>query len=298
MDIRHLKYFIEVSRFSSFTRAADHLFVTQPTISKMIKNLESELGVELFDRSRKQLMLTDAGRVILDQAQTIDKAFDNLQTELDDLLGLQKGHIRVGLPPIMDVAHLIGILGEFHQLYPHITFQLLENGTKKIEEDIIKDNLDVGIVVLPTEEEEFNYFSFMTEELRIVVPPTHALASRKQIKLEELREEKFILFNKDFALNDRITGACKEAGFLPQVISESTQWDFIGKMIAADLGISILPHSVSMLLKEDLQTIKVVKPMIEWDLAIIWRKNHYLSYASKEWLKFIQDRLTMDSISE
>ncbi|MBD1381855.1 cidABC operon transcriptional activator CidR [Metabacillus arenae] len=298
MDIRHLKYFIEVSRFSSFTRAADHLFVTQPTISKMIKNLESELGVELFDRSRKQLVLTDAGRVILDQAQKIDHAFDNLQTELDDLIGLQKGHIRIGLPPIMDVDHFIRILGEFHQLYPRITFQLLENGTKKIEDDIYKDNLDVGITVLPTEEEEFHYFSFMKEELRVVVPPSHSIASRKQIKLEELKDEQFILFNKDFALNDRIRGACKEAGFLPQVISESTQWDFIGKMIAAELGISILPHSVSMLLKEDVHTIKVVKPTIEWDLAIIWRKNHYLSYATREWLKFTQDRLTMESISE
>lgn len=297
MDIRHLKYFIEVSRFGSFTRAADHLFVTQPTISKMIKNLESELGVELFDRTRKQLVLTDAGQVILNQAQTIDKAFDNLQTELDDLIGLQKGHIRIGLPPIMDADHFFRILGKFHQLYPKITFQLMENGTRKIEEDIIEDNLDVGIAVLPTEGEEFHHFSFMKEELRAVVPPSHKLAARKQIKLEELKDELFILFNKDFALNDRIRGACKEAGFIPQVVSESSQWDFIGKMITSELGISILPYSVSKLLKEDVRTIKIVKPVIEWDLAIIWRKNHYLSYATKEWLTFTQERL-MQGTSE
>ncbi|WP_101843045.1 LysR family transcriptional regulator [Halobacillus sp. Marseille-P3879] len=298
MDIRHLKYFIEVSKFKSFTRAADHLFVTQPTISKMIKNLEAELGVELFERSRKQLVLTDAGRVILDQAQTIDKAFNNLQTELDDLLGLQKGHIRIGLPPIMDADHFIKILGEFHQHYPNITFQLLENGAKKIEEDILQENLDVGITVLPTEEEEFHYFSFMKEELRVVVPPSHPLAGRKQVRLEELEEEQLILFNKDFALNDRITGACKEAGFQPKVVSESSQWDFIGKMIASKLGISILPYSVAQLLKEEIRTIKVVKPMIEWDLAIIWRKDHYLSYATKEWLTFTQDFLSVGSISK
>lgn len=91
MDIRQLKYFIAVARFNSFTRAADHLYVTQPTISKMIKNLETELGVQLFDRSRKQLILTDAGRTVLEQAQTIDKAFNHLKIELDDLLGLEKG---------------------------------------------------------------------------------------------------------------------------------------------------------------------------------------------------------------
>ncbi|MFD6439199.1 LysR family transcriptional regulator, partial [Peribacillus sp. NPDC060186] len=102
MDIKHLQYFIEVTNFNSFTRAADHLFITQPTISKMIKNLETELGVELFDRSRKQLVLTDAGRVVLEQAKLIDKAFHNLETEMDNLLGLKKGHIRIGLPPIID----------------------------------------------------------------------------------------------------------------------------------------------------------------------------------------------------
>ncbi len=297
MDIRHLKYFIEVTRFKSFTRAADHLFVTQPTISKMIRNLEKELGVELFDRSRKQLVLTDAGRAILKQAQTIDKAFENVQHELDDLIGLQRGHIRIGLPPIMDAGHFIKVLGEFHSLYPGITFQLIENGTKRIEEDIMGDQLDVGIAVLPTTEDEFHHFSFMKEELRVVVQKNHRLVARKQIKLNELENESLILFNKDFALNDRIRGACKEAGFLPKVVSESSQWDFIGKMIEAGLGISILPTSVYKLLKEDLIAIQVVKPVIEWDLAIIWRKNQYLSYATTEWLKFTQERL-IESISD
>ncbi|RKD69502.1 DNA-binding transcriptional LysR family regulator [Sinobaca qinghaiensis] len=297
MDIRHLKYFIEVSRFQSFTKAAEHLFITQPTISKMIKNLETDLGAELFDRSHKQLVLTDAGRLILGQAETINRAFDSLQTELNDLMGLQKGHIRIGLPPIMDADRFIKILGEFHQLYPNITFQLQENGTKKIEEDIRGDLLDVGITVLPTNAEEFHSFSFMREDLKVVVPPAHPLASRKQVRMEELEREQLILFNKDFALNDRITDACREAGFLPKVVSESTQWDFIGKMIASRLGISILPHSVSRLLQEDLCTIKVVKPMLEWDLAIIWRKHSYVSFATKEWLRFTQERLMMETPS-
>ncbi|SFG41944.1 DNA-binding transcriptional regulator, LysR family [Halobacillus alkaliphilus] len=298
MDIRHLQYFIEVARFSSFTKAADHLFISQPTISKMIKNLEADLGVELFERSRKKITLTDAGRVILAQAEVIDKAFNNLQTELDDLLGLQKGHIRIGLPPIMDADQFIKALGGFHDQYPHITFQLLENGAKKIEDNIIQEELDVGITVLPTEEERFDYFFLMSEELRVVLPPSHKLSGRKQIYLKELEEESFILFNKDFVLNDRIVSACKEAGFLPQVVSESSQWDFIGKMIAANLGISILPNSVAHLLKEDVRIIKVVQPVLEWDLAIIWPKDRYLAYATKEWLKFTQDRIATQAGKE
>lgn len=102
MDIKHLQYFIAVARLNSFSRAANHLFITQPTISKMIKNLEIELGVTLFERSRKKFTLTDAGHVLFRQAQAIDKAFQNLEVELDALLGLKKGLIRVGLPPIID----------------------------------------------------------------------------------------------------------------------------------------------------------------------------------------------------
>jgi DNA-binding transcriptional LysR family regulator len=292
LDIRHLQYFIEVSRFNSFTRAAEHLYISQPTISKMIKNLEADLGVELFERSRKQITLTDAGRVILAQAQVIDKAFNNLQTQLDDLLGLQKGHIRIGLPPIMDADQFFRILGGFHDQYPNITFQLIENGAKKIEENILEDELDVGITVLPTKQEEFDYFFLLREEMKVVLPPSHALYEREEIQLNELKEESFIMFNKDFVLNDRITHACKEAGFLPKVISKSSQWDFIGKMITSNLGISILPTSVANLLKEDVKAIKVTQPTAEWELAIIWPKERYLSYATKEWLTYFQERLT------
>ncbi|SIS46749.1 LysR family transcriptional regulator [Salimicrobium salexigens] len=295
MDIRHLTYFIEVTRFESFTRAAEHLYVTQPTISKMIKNLETELGVELFDRSRKQLVLTDAGRAIYDKAKTIVKASENLQTELDDLIGLQKGHIRIGLPPILDAELFIGILGEFHQVHPRITFELIENGTKKIEEDILNEHLDAGIAVLPPEEEEFDTFSFIKEELRAVLPASHPLAGRRRIDLKELENDDFITFNRDFALYERIHDACLSAGFVPKTISETSQWDFIGKMITSGLGISILPYSVANLLKEDLRLVKIRNPSLEWNVGLIWRKNHYLSYATREWLRFTQERLIENS---
>ncbi|SFJ52490.1 DNA-binding transcriptional regulator, LysR family [Halobacillus dabanensis] len=294
MDIRHLQYFIEVARFQSFTKAAEHLFIAQPTISKMIKNLEEDLGVELFERTRKKVILTDAGRLILMQAKTIDKAFENLNTQLDDLLGLKKGHIRVGLPPIMDADQIIKILGGFHAKYPHITFQLIEDGAKRIEDNILQEELDVGITVLPTQTDRFDHFFLLSEELEVVLPPAHPLAGRKQIRLEELKDDSFILFNKDFVLNDRITSSCKEAGFIPKVISESSQWDFIGKMIASNLGISILPKSVARLLKEDVKKVRVIKPAIAWELALIWPKDQYISYATKEWLAYTQDRLSTE----
>jgi DNA-binding transcriptional LysR family regulator len=292
VDIKHLQYFIEVSNFNSFSLAANHLFITQPTISKMIKNLETELGVALFDRSRKQLILTDAGRIILEQAKLIDKAFHNLETELDNLTGLKKGHIRIGLPPIFDAHYFLKIAGSFHEKYPGITFQLVEDGSKKIEEDVGNNLLDVGIIVLPTKTELFNYFSFMEEDLNLILPPSHPLAEKEEVNLVELANESFILFNKDFVLNDRIIYSCNSVGFNPHIISESSQRYFIEEMVASKFGVSLLPKSICQNLNKNVKSVKVVNPSISWKLGIIWGKNHYLSYAAKEWLEFIKEQLT------
>ncbi|MCM3789167.1 LysR family transcriptional regulator [Domibacillus indicus] len=292
MDIKHLQYFIEVSNFNSFSKAADHLFITQPTISKMIKNLEVELGVELFDRSRKKLVLTDAGKILLEQAKLVNKAFRNLETELDNLLELKTGHIRIGLPPIFDAHFFLKVVGLFHEKYPGITFQLKEEGSKSIEDAVEQNELDVGVIVLPTQDELFHHFAFMEEDLMLILPTSHPLAGRAEIDLASLSSESFILFNKDFALNDRIISFCNDAGFQPRVISESSQWSFIEEMVASKLGISLLPESICRHLSDHVCTVRVVNPSINWNLAIIWRKNQYLSYAAKEWLSFTKKELS------
>ncbi len=292
LDIKHLQYFIEVTKYNSFSIAAEHLFITQPTISKMIKNLETELGVSLFDRSRKQLTLTDAGKVILEQAKLVDKAFHNLELELDNLLGLKTGNIRIGLPPIIDAHFLLKFIGLFSEKYPGISFQLTEDGSKKVEEDVENNLLDVGIVVLPTNNDIFNYFSFMEEDLNLILHPSHPLAERDQIDLAELQNESFILFNKEFVLHDRIISACQSVGFAPKIISKSSQWSFIEEMVSWNLGVSLLPESLCHHLDDKkVKSIKVVNPTVSWNLGIIWGKNQYLSFAAREWLSFIKEEL-------
>jgi DNA-binding transcriptional LysR family regulator len=291
MDIKQLQYFIEVAKYNSFTKAAEQLFITQPTISKMIKNLEDELGVVLFDRSRKKLILTDAGRIIYEQALLVDKAFHNLESEMDNLFGLKKGHIRIGLPPIFDPRLFPKLVGSFHEKYPAITFELMEDGSKKIEEEVATHELDIGVVVLPTNNDVFQYFSFMEEDLRLIVHPKHPLADLEEVNLSELSKESFIIFNKDFVLHDRIISSCNQAGFNPHIISESSQWSFIEEMVSCKLGVSLLPESICSHLTTKVKTIKVMNPSIGWNLAIIWSKDQYLSFAAKEWLRFTKEQL-------
>ncbi|MGD6816408.1 cidABC operon transcriptional activator CidR [Metabacillus sp. 113a] len=291
MDIKHLQYFIEVVKFKSFTRAANHLFITQPTISKMIKNLEEELGVTLFERSRKKLILTDAGQVIYDQAKLIDHAFRNLQMELDDLLSLKKGVIRLGLPPIIDTGFFPKMIGSFHEQYPDITFHLVEDGSKKIEEEVASGGLHAGIVVLPANEDEFTCLSYMEEDFRLVLHPDHRLAEQEEVTLRELESEPFILFNKDFVLHDRILTACNSAGFQPKVVSESSQWEFIEEMVSCRLGAAMFPESICRHLSDKVRSVKIVDPAISWHLAVIWKKDHYLPFAAKEWLHYVKQQL-------
>ncbi|MFM1651422.1 cidABC operon transcriptional activator CidR [Brevibacillus sp. B_LB10_24] len=293
MDIRHLQYFLEVARSKSFTKAAQALHITQPTISKMIKSIEAELGVVLFDRSGKQVELTDAGQVIFSQAQPIVSSFEHLSAELGDLMNLKRGHLRIGLPPMVGASFFPRVIGSFHEKYPDVTIQLVEDGAKKVEADVENGTLDLGVVVLPTKGEIFHHFSFVNEKLRLLVHPSHPLAGRSRVSLPELSGESFILFREDFALHDRILAECIRAGFGPRVVYESSQWDFISEMVAANLGIALLPETICRELDEErVCTLRLVDPEIPWHLAVIWHKDRYLSFAAREWLRFTRDLLS------
>ncbi|UAT30674.1 LysR family transcriptional regulator [Bacillus badius] len=290
MDIRHLHYFLQVAHHKSFTKAAQSLYITQPTISKMIKSIEEELGVVLFNRSGKQVELTDAGQVIFAQAQDIVHSFQHLSVELDDLIHLKKGRITIGLPPMIGSSFFPRVLGKFREQYPDIVIQLVEDGAKKVEEHVEKGLLDIGVVLSPANEALFHSFSLVEEKLMLLVHPSHRLAEQEKVKLSELHQELFVFFRKDFALHDRVIAECVRAGFQPQVVYESSQWDFISEMVAANLGIALLPEPICRELDRNrIRVLPLVDPVIPWHLVMIWRKDRYLSFAAREWLRFTQD---------
>src|SRR5699024_8907247 len=145
MDIKHMKYFVEVVNQHGMTNASKSLYIAQPTISKAIKDIEKELDMPLFDRSKRQLVLTDAGSV-----------FYHKTKEINSLLGLETGHISIGLSAVMNMNKFIHILVEFHQQYPNVTYNLVENGGKMIEHQLINDEIDIGITTLPVDQSIFH----------------------------------------------------------------------------------------------------------------------------------------------
>lgn len=294
MEIKHLQYFLEVIHTRSFTHAAENLYITQPALSRIIKSLENEIGTPLFIRSRKELIVTDGGWVLYKYAKEIEKQFRDLQTELGNLQTLKKGHIRIGLPTVTNSSFFSQLIGSFHHEYPEVTFQLEEDGSRRIEEKVMYDQLDFGVMVLPTKNDGIDYFTFVNESLNVVMPSSHPLSEASEISLEKLKDETFILFNQDFSLRNVVLEACQEAGFEPKVISETSQLDFIEDMVASGLGITLLPESTSMELTSEIQTIPVTDPTIDWNLAIIWKGDNYLPQINKEFIRFAKEKLTID----
>ena len=294
LDIKHMKYFMEVVNQGCMTNASKSLYIAQPTISKAIKDIENELKMTLFDRQKRYLVLTDAGKIFYKKCEEIITLYDNIPFEINGLLGLETGHINIGMSAVMDMQQFIYILGEFHKLYPNVTYNLNESGGKSIETRLINDQIDIGITTIPIDENVFDYLPLYSEDLRLVVSKEHDLASRDSVTMAELKNEDFILFNEDFYLNDKIIAAAKNAGFLPNTVSNVSQWNFIEYLLLARLGVSILPEHIANMLKDNIRSIKIEDTGMSWELGAIWKKDKLLSHATSKWIEFMSKRLKYD----
>lgn len=287
-----MKYFVEVVKQGGMTNASKSLYIAQPTISKAIKDIEAEMAVPLFDRSKRNLVLTDAGKIFFNKCKEIISLYDNLPTEINSLYGLETGHINISMSAVMSMRKFIGILGDFHQLYPNITYNLIESGGKTIENLILNDEVDIGVTTLPVDHHLFESISLNKEDLRVVLHREHPLAYKTKIKMEELAEENFILFNEDFYLNDKIIENAKNAGFVPNMASQISQWNVIENLIINKLGITILPATISELLNDDVKMIQLENANTEWELGVVWKKDKRLSHATNKWIEFLKEKLT------
>ena len=287
MDIRHLEYFIEVAKHLNFTKAANALHISQPSLSKTIKNMEEELGVPLFYRAFRQLELTDAGKALLQNAKKVLLAYEQLTSELNDVMDLKKGEIRIGIPPIIGAAFCSNIISQYIDLYPLINVTLTEVGTKKIKDGIDDSSLDVGFVCNnPHYYKGVESIPILKDPLKLVAHKNHPLCEKKTISLAELEHESFIMYRQDFSLYDSIIERCQANGFFPNIVCESSQKDFIIEMVEAKLGIALLPSQICRKLEnETIKAIPFENPEIFLELGMIWKKDKYLSFSVREFIK-------------
>lgn len=287
MEIKQIKYFVEVVRQGGMTQASEHLYIAQSTISKAIKSIENEYNITLFDRSQKQIKLTDIGQTFYDNSLEFLALFEKLSLEMNDVVNLQKGHIRIGLSPMMNVQMFTDSLNQFHQQYPKVTYEVIEGGGKVVEHNIDNDEIDIGITTLPVDSSVSHSYSLYDEELLLVVSKAHPLSQRTKVDFAELEDEEFILFHDDFYLKDQIIENCKRIGFYPKTVANISQINFIENMISQGLGISVVPQSLYNMMGDEVTALKLENARLSWHLGVIWRKDTYLSHVTREWIQTI-----------
>jgi len=287
MEIKQIKYFVEVVRQGGMTQASEHLYIAQSTISKAIKNIENEYDITLFDRSQKQIKLTDIGQTFYDNSLEFLALFEKLSLEMNDVVNVQKGHIKIGLSPMMNVQMFTNALNQFHKLYPNVTYEVIEGGGKIVENLTANDEVDIGITTLPVDHTLFHSIPLYNEELLLVVSNDHHLAHLKKVDLAELKDEEFVLFHDDYYLKDQIIENCKRIGSYPKTVANISQISFIANMIQQGIGISIVPESLVHLMGDNVTSIQLENVELSWHLGAIWRKDAYLNFVTRQWIDFI-----------
>lgn len=288
MELRELRLFLEVADFKSFTKAAEHSYLAQSTLSKSIKKLEKELQIELFDRSTRHLHLNDAGKIVYEQSLKVFEAIDELKIRLEEFQEVATGYIKLGIPPLIGTLFFSEIVRSFEELYPQVSLILVERGAKVIGQLVEEGEVDLGIVVLPEDDTKFNIYSFIQDNFVLFVYEEHRLAQKKSIKLTELEDEKLIIFSEDFALHDYIINACETAGFTPNIALKSSQWDVMIELVASKWGITLLPKAIYYKQANDrVKIIPIEEPELLWRLGIITKKKSYNSLAIRELIKLL-----------
>ncbi len=287
MDIRHMNYFIEVARQKSFSRAAETLHISQSAISKMVKDMEEELGLFLFNRNSKAIQLTDAGAIFLNRAQKIVSMFQDLIDEVKEETMQEMGRISIGLPPITGATSFAQLLGNFKQKFPKIDIMLFEHGSKRIESGIQDGSLDIGVICNSPNVANYNSFSLTNDPIWVIAHPQNPISNFDTVNLQTLSSQSFVIYRDDFSLHHVIVDACKEAGFQPKIIFQTSQRELMTQIVEANLGIALLPSKTCKRLDSDsIKAIPLLPEELFHKMSVIWKKDRYLSHAAKLWIDF------------
>lgn len=294
MDIRALRYFVAVVDHQSFSRAAEALYVTQPTVSKMIQQLEQSLDLPLLERAGKRFTLTDAGQIVLQRGRALLAMHEEMGVELADLQQLRRGDLRIG---VTQQAHapLAPLLAAYHRRHPQIELKLFEGGSHGIETDLRSGVLEMGTLLDHAANQhiwqDFDSFPLVRSPMCLLAPRDSAWYGRKRVKLRELADSAFIFYGEGFALNDIIADACQRAGFTPRISSRSGQWDFVASLVRLGVGITLLPKVFCDTLEQGQFTIaKLEEPALDWKLMLAWRRGAHLSFAARAWLELVRSK--------
>lgn len=291
MELHHLRYFEAVARLSHVTRAAQELHIAQPSLSKQIKGLETELGVALFDRVGRRVELTDAGKLLLPYARRVLRDVAEAHAALRQRADLQSGRVSIGAPPTVGTQLLPQTLAAFNLRYSGIGMELHEAGAGELVKLLAEGTVDLAVVPLPVA--GVAVAELFTEELVIAVASGHPLAQRSAVESRALANERFILFPEGYELRDRTLALCRAAGFEPRVVLDGGEMDTVLRLAAVGLGIALVPR-LALQAADGLIGVAISDAHPARTLGLIWHQERQLSPAAQALKAFLLQRLRIN----
>lgn len=291
MDIRQLNYFVQVADCGSYSLASQKLFISQPALSKAIKNIEDEMGFTFFYTCQRKQKLTDAGQAFYEKAVKLLESYDELikVTYLEE--EIDKGHLGIGLSIAAGPALFSHILPNFKKEYPQITFSVMEKETNVLKDAVLKKDLDLAYIDLshfkePEDTDNFDVYKLCRSDIGLVVNVENPLAGLQECRYDDLNEQRLILFGGGSDSAGQVESAIKESGVKPNVVLSSSQWNFIMDMIGNDLGVVLSPYYMYSKFKNPkIRFIPMHQDIGQREIGIIVKKGDYRTRACMNFLK-------------
>lgn len=276
MNLEQLQSFLTVAETGHFTNAAAELHAAQPTLSRHISTLETELGSELFNRARGNITLTAASRMLADA--------EHIRFQMQELAGLRRGRVRLGAPPSMCVSVVAEVVGPYHQAYPGVDLHLKESGSHHLLNELVGGTLDLALIVAsehdPASAESLVHTPLFVEELVVVsAVPQHFAEHEVELSLRELAVLPQIVFSESYDLRAATMEAYRQHELSPKVVLEGAEMDAVLRFVEHGLGVAVVPATV-LLDRPGLQSRRLIEPSLTRTIALAHRKDVQLSRAA------------------
>ena len=295
MQFQQLQYFVAVAETRHFTRAADLVHVAQPSLSQQIKALERELGADLFLRARGNITLTDAGEALLPLARRILADADTARHEVQELVQLRGGRVRLGATPSLCTGLLPDVLRAFHDRYPGIRLLIEEGGSHDLVRELARGALDLALVVLPlpTPSPALTTVELLREDLVVVSSPEAPAPGgpgRRTVRIADLEGERLVMFRHGYDLRELTVAACRAEGFEPDFAVEGGEMDAVLGFVRAGLGLAVVPRMVAARSGRGLRVTPLARPGLHRTIALAHRSDVAPPRAARELQRMLLER--------
>lgn len=275
MELRQLEYFVAVAEEAHFTRAAQRLSIAQPAVSQQIRRLENELGERLFVRDRT-VTLTEAGAALLPHARAALAQVAHGREAITSLRGLLSGHLHVGLVQPLPDRRVVRTIGQFQRHHPAIEMTLTEDETDALIDATLAGTLNAAFIGLGPDQappQELESVLIAREPTVLAVHRNHPLATRRSVRVTALRDEPIVCLTRASRLRTVVETVCRQAGFVPHIVAETSDLGVMLALVAEQVGIAILPRS-GLDGAPGITAIDVTHPHIERRIVLVWRADH------------------------